>query len=99
MIPYVLTAPAQRDLERLAAYLQQSAGTATADYVLEEIGAAMTRVGNSPGLGHRRSDLTSKPAKFYSVWAYFVIYDDSNRPIRILRVIHGARNVPRLRIS
>jgi plasmid stabilization system protein ParE len=46
-----------------------------------------------PEMGHLRRDLTSESFRFWSVYSYLVIYRAEARPVQILRVIHGARDV------
>jgi len=48
-----------------------------------------------PGLGHRRPDLTARDVFFWPAHSYLVIYRAS-KPLRIVRVIHGKRDVKRL---
>ncbi len=45
-----------------------------------------------PGMGHKREDLTQRNVLFWRVRSYLVVYRDS-RPLRIVRVIHGKRDV------
>ena len=47
-------------------------------------------------IGHRRDDLTEEPVLFWPVGSYLVIYDPNSRPIAVVRVVHGARDVPSL---
>jgi len=49
-----------------------------------------------PGLGHSRIDLTNDPVKFWRVFSYFVIYDPAPRPIHIIRILHGRRDLEAL---
>jgi plasmid stabilization system protein ParE len=48
-----------------------------------------------PGMGHKRADLTPRDVLFWPVHSYLVIYCAS-KPLRIVRVIHGKRDVKRL---
>ena len=49
-----------------------------------------------PELDHIRSDLTDLPVKFWPVFSYFIVYDPAQRPIEIVRVLHGARNLQQM---
>jgi antitoxin ParD1/3/4/toxin ParE1/3/4 len=53
----------------------------------------MEFLGNEPGAGHVREDLTSRPLKFWPVYSYLIVYDPGARPIQIVRVLHGMRAV------
>ena len=60
-------------------------------------GQALRRVdaiGNAPGIGHKREDLTAYPVLFWSVGGYLVIYRATSRPIEIVAVTQGARDIP-----
>jgi antitoxin ParD1/3/4 len=46
-----------------------------------------------PGQGHTRKDLTDLPVLFWPVGSYLIVYDPEKRPLEILRVLHGARDV------
>jgi plasmid stabilization system protein ParE len=50
----------------------------------------------APNLGHRRPDLTSRNVLFYRVHSYLIIYRPNKKPLHILRVLHGARDVETL---
>ncbi len=46
-----------------------------------------------PNTGHRRSDLTDRPLRFWlpnPYKNYLIVYDAETRPIRIIRVLHAA---------
>lgn len=77
------------------------------DYVADESEFAAVRVRNAiydaigklaerPGIGHKREDLTDRPLKFWSVYSYLVVYDPESRPLTIVAVLRGARDVGEL---
>lgn len=47
-------------------------------------------------MGHLREDLTRRPFRFWPVYSYLIVYRPETRPIQILRVLHGARDVKSL---
>ena len=55
-------------------------------------GKILTRMGN---VGHRREDITDKPIRFWSVYKYLLVYRPDTKPLEILRIIHGMRDLPR----
>jgi len=63
--------------------------------VWDALQRAFERIGASPGIGHSRPDLTDRPYRFLPVFKYVVVYDDSLRPVPILAVLHGARDLAR----
>lgn len=66
-----------------------------ADRLLEDFYRAFHRLAEMPGMGHRRADLTPRDVLFWPVHSYLVIYSAS-KPLRIVRVVHGKRDVKRL---
>ena len=50
-------------------------------------------LGNEPGAGHVREDLTSRPVKFWPVYSYLIVYDPEAKPVQVIRVLHGMRDV------
>ena len=65
-----------------------------ADRWIEKLFAAVEALGQTPGMGHRREDLTSCPVLFWPVGAYLVIYRAERRPIEIVAVTQGSRDIP-----
>jgi antitoxin ParD1/3/4/toxin ParE1/3/4 len=57
---------------------------------------ACQRLAENPRIGHVREDLTDHPVLFWPVGSYLIIYDPERKPLAIVRVIHGARDVPSL---
>jgi len=54
---------------------------------------AFSLLASHPEAGHLRQDLTSLPVKFWSVFSYLIVYDPAARPIAIVRVLDGRRDV------
>jgi toxin ParE1/3/4 len=57
---------------------------------------ACQRLAENPRIGHVREDLTDQPVLFWPVGSYLIIYDPTIKPLSIVRVVHGARDVPSL---
>jgi plasmid stabilization system protein ParE len=57
---------------------------------------AVGKLADRPGIGHTREDLTDRPLKFWTVYSYLLVYDPLSRPLTIVAVLHGARDVERL---
>jgi len=53
-------------------------------------------LGRMPGQGHTRKDLTKEPVLFFPMYSFLVVFQPDVRPIRILAVLRGRRNVKRL---
>ena len=58
--------------------------------------AAAKRLGDHPDLGRERLDLTTSQYRTFALtgYPYVVIYDAALRPPIIIRILHGARDLP-----
>ena len=92
---FVLTPAARDDLGEITAHIRQDS-VETARRVRAELREAMARLAQSPLIGHVREDLTDEPVRFWSVYSYVIVYDPETRPLQIIRVLHGARDVRRI---
>jgi len=63
-----------------------------ADRVIEEIHETIRALIPFPQLGHRRSDLTSRPVRFHPVRDFLIAYTPDEEPLVVLAVLHGRRN-------
>ena len=93
--PYVLTPEAQAHIDEIGAYIAQDSVDAALK-VYDAFEEAFGLLAEQPGLGHSRQDLTDRPLRFWSVYSYLVVYDSESRPLTIIAVLHGARDVERL---
>jgi plasmid stabilization system protein ParE len=93
---YIVAPEAEYDLNEIKAYLTEEAGARVARQVLKQIKDAIAFLSRTPGAGHSREDLTSAEVRFWSVYAYLIIYKHTARPIEIVRILHGNRDVGRL---
>ena len=64
-----------------------------ADRVEQEIRQAVNLLTQNPELGYHRSDLTSKPVRFWPVYSYLIIYNPATRPLEIVRILSGYRDL------
>jgi antitoxin ParD1/3/4/toxin ParE1/3/4 len=90
---FVLTRPAERDLDLLKAYLLEKSGPMVTRRVVKDIRSGLLLLASEPGAGHLREDLTDRPLKFWRVYSYLIVYDPATKPIQIIRVLHGKRDV------
>lgn len=93
---YQFTPQALDDLFDIWSYIAQDS-PAAADRVEEAIFLACELLAKSPLAGTVRRELTSLPVRFWVVPPfpnYFIVYDAETKPLRILRILHGARNIP-----
>lgn len=54
---------------------------------------ACQRLAENPRIGHVREDLTDQPVLFWPVGSYLIIYDPESKPLSIVRVVRGTRDV------
>lgn len=57
--------------------------------LLEEL----RRIGRNPGLGHYREDLLSRRYRFWAFYRYVIVYAWQTKPVRIIAILHGARDL------
>ena len=67
-----------------------------ADRIEQEIQQAVSMLASNPELGHLRRDLTSKPVRFWPIYSYLIIYDPNTRPLEVVRILSGYRDVAEL---
>jgi antitoxin ParD1/3/4/toxin ParE1/3/4 len=94
--PFQLTEEAIFDIDAIWLYLLKREGMETADRVVTDIFKGFYKLAETPSIGHRRADLTAKNVLFYRIFSYLVIYQPGVRPLQILSVLHGKRNVARI---
>ena len=92
---YQLTPEARANLDEICAFIAEDSVDA-ALRVLDAFEHTFDQLAATPGIGHRREDLTARPVKFWSVYSYLVVYDPASAPLSIIAVLHGARDVERL---
>jgi toxin ParE1/3/4 len=90
---YILSPETRDDLREIRDYLVSQGGGRLARYVLQEIRAAFGLLADHAEAGHSRQDLTPLPVKFWPVFSYLIVYDPAARPVAIVRVLHGSRDV------
>jgi plasmid stabilization system protein ParE len=96
MIEYVFTPQAEDDLFSIWSYIAQDHVEA-ADSVEDEIYAACGFLVSYPLAGHVRKDLTALPVRFWTIpryGNYMIAYDPDSRPLRIIRILHRALDIP-----
>ena len=95
MSAFALSPEADEDVWSIWQYLAQEAGILVANRVEAELFDTFDRLARSPGIGHRRGDLTCHSVFFFAVHEYLIIYRRAS-PLEIAAVIHGKRNVARI---
>lgn len=78
MTLYVLSEDADRDLDAIWSFIAGDSVDA-ADEWIAKLFDAFEKIATSPGMGHKREDLTAYPVLFWLVGAYLVIYRATSR--------------------
>lgn len=92
---YQLTPDAQAHLGDIVAFIAEDNADA-ADRVLDAFERAFNQLAGMPDIGHGRDDLTERPLKFWTIYSYLIVYDPASRPLKVVAVLHGARDVRRI---
>lgn len=95
MADFFYSSEARQDLLEIWEFIAQGDLDA-ADRVEREIEQAVTRLAANPQLGHFRRDLTSKPVRFWPLYSYLIIYNPESRPLEVVRVLSGYRDLAAL---
>jgi len=90
---YILSTAVEFDLDDVWEYIAAD-NIDAADRWIGKLFDAFEALGQTPGMGHRREDLTGYPVLFWTVGAYLIIYRAERRPIEIVAVTQGSRDVP-----
>ena len=95
MTSFVLSEDAAADIESIFEFIAAD-DPRSALGVIDALESAMQGLAERPLLGHLREELADAPLRFWSVYSYLIVYDPSSRPITILRVVSGYRDVAEL---
>jgi plasmid stabilization system protein ParE len=89
---YLLTHLARTDLLTIIDFVATHNPAAAGD-LLDDFFQAFERLVQHSNLGHKRSDLTAKPFRFWPVHSYLIIYNSNVSPIEIYRLLSGYRDL------
>lgn len=96
MIRYVLSPEAADDLVEIWNYVGSQSRAEIADRVVAEIRAKIGLLCNSPGIGHRRKDLSEHDLRYFAAYSYLIVYRPTTKPLEIVSILHGRRDVERI---
>lgn len=93
----ILTRGAKRDMVLAAADIAENSPR-SAERFVEAVEDAAARIGRHPEIGNERRDLIDPPLRIWPLtrYGFLVLYDSGRRPPHILRIPHGARDLPEL---
>jgi toxin ParE1/3/4 len=96
MSSYQFTPQAVADLFDIWSFIAQDNPTA-ADRVEDAIFRACDFLAESPLAGRIREEFTPLPVRFWVVQPYpnyLIVCDPEKKPLRIIRILHSARDLP-----
>lgn len=91
---YEIALPADEDLQAIFIYTEEEFGTDQAVKYLVEIEDVFERLVETPELGKQRNEI-KKGLRSLPVGAHIIFYRILTNHIRIVRVLHGSRDVPK----
>ena len=95
MADYLISPDARIDLIEIWDYIAKDNINA-ADCVAQEFRETMALLAANPELGHIRKDLTSRPVRFWRIYSYLIVYSPETRPMEVVRILSGYRDVAAL---
>ncbi len=95
MSRFLLTPQAELDLAEIWEYIAQES-IRNADRVLDEVENAILGLAANPGMGFLREDWADRRHRFWPVYSYIIMYRHETKPLQILRIISGYRNLAEL---
>jgi plasmid stabilization system protein ParE len=93
MTGYVLSVDADLDLDEIWEYIAAD-NIDAADRWIGKLFDAFEALARTPGMGHKREDLSGYPVLFWPVGSYLIIYRAEHGPIEIAAVTQGSRDIP-----
>ncbi|MEW4566796.1 type II toxin-antitoxin system RelE/ParE family toxin [Tautonia sp. JC769] len=88
----IRTRQAQEDLESIFDFLDTQ-GSQLADRFAEMLDEACERYGNHPLMGASAEEFAPN-LRHFIVWNYVIFYRPTADGIEIIRILHGARDLP-----
>ena len=89
---FVLTPEAKSDLSEILLDIAED-NPDTAERLRSGIYEAFQRLGQSPGIGHYHEELLDRRYRFWNFYSCVVCYVWEQKPIQIIAVVHGARDL------
>ncbi|HEY3800903.1 MAG TPA: type II toxin-antitoxin system RelE/ParE family toxin [Caulobacteraceae bacterium] len=92
MSGYIVAPRARRELYEILDYISERS-PAGARRVRSAISGAMERIARTPGMGHKREDITDRPVRFWSVLGRYTLIYREDDPIEFIHVVGPGRDV------
>ena len=92
---FILTKQAATDIDEIWEYIAES-NLDAADRIIGKLYTAINKLADLPGMGSSRQELADERHRFWVVNPYLVVYRADTKPLQIIRVLHGARDIENL---
>jgi antitoxin ParD1/3/4/toxin ParE1/3/4 len=92
MKAFILTPAAEAELQSIVDFIRRD-DPEMALHVLGAIEYAMELIAENPGIGRVRDDLVEEDLRVWVVYSYLIVYRPTARPLEVVHVIHGARDL------
>ena len=89
---FVLSPEARQDLREILLDIAEDSPDA-AESLRSEFYERLQSLGRSPGIGHYHEELLSRKYRFWNFYSYVVAYVWEAKPIQVVSVVHGARDL------
>jgi plasmid stabilization system protein ParE len=89
---FVLTPEARSDLKEILLDIAEDSPDA-AERLRSEFYEGLQSLSRSPGIGHYHDELLSRKYRFWNFYSYVVAYFWEAKPIQVVSVVHGARDL------
>lgn len=93
MSSYILAPRARIDIYEIWRYIVEHDSLNAAERVETEIRSAIEKVAEAPWIGHKHSESPDERLRFWVVHSWLIVYLPETKPVQIVRVLHGAREV------
>jgi len=97
MAGWLLSPLASDDLEGILDYIAtESRSQVVVEKVASDFVVALDKLAASPRIGWQRAHLTGRGFRWWRVHNYLLVYDPESSPLRVIRILHGARDLERI---
>jgi plasmid stabilization system protein ParE len=93
---YLIAPEAALDLVRIWRFIKKRSSLEMADHVESVIREKIVFLAGNPNAGHWRKNLTNQPVRFFPVYSYLIVYRPEAKPLQVVAVLHGRRDIERL---
>ncbi len=91
---YIIADSAEEDLKSIFEYIEREGGTDVLDQFAPNFFKAFDLLAEHAGIGHYKESVLPKDYRFHAVARYLIVYRWQTKPIEIIAIVHGARDLP-----